>query len=685
MAETQAPKAEKLQYQTEVRQLLDILAHSLYAERSIFLRELISNASDALNRVQFEMLTNDNVTSADSELAIYLIPDAENSTLIVKDTGVGMNRDEMIANLGTIAHSGAKAFLDQAKGEKADLEEIIGRFGVGFYSVFMVADEVQVTSRSMRPEETAWTWISRGDSEYEVIPSEMDSRGTEILIRLKEGEDFADGWRLEDVVRTHSDYVSFPIYLVEPNQQEEAEEETDSDEMAGLGDEQQSSDVESESQAVKPPDLTENLDEGESKPESSEFTERQINRQVAIWRQNPNDVKAEEYEQFFSQMMMTGGESLFHVHLVTDTPVDIRTLLFVPAQRRSDLFDSQRDEGLRLYSRKILIQKHNKDMLPEYMRFVEGVVDSEDLPLNVSRETIQEHQMTGQISKTLAGRVIRELSRLATKDQEKYATFWSQYGMFIKGGLSMDFERRDALVDLLRFESTKSQGELTSLDSYIERMPASQKSIYYVLGQDLNSAKRSPHLDYFKANEIEVLFFADPIADTYVLMGLMEHKEHKLVNVDGADVEVPEKRDDEGKEQEEEESEDPNLQLLVVRMKKVIGEDVEDIQVSKLLVQNACRLVFKGEEMTRTFERMSALMHKEVQENKRVLEINPDHELIKGMVTVLAERPTEPLLDLLIEQMLDNARLQEDMHPDPASMTDRIQAIMQAAARPTQV
>ena len=676
MAETMAPKAEKLQYQTEVRQLLDILAHSLYAERAVFLRELISNASDALNRVQFEMLTNDNVTSADSELAIYLVPDEDSNTLTIRDTGIGMNREEMVVNLGTIAHSGAKAFLDQAKGEKADLEEIIGRFGVGFYSVFMVAEEVQVTSRSMRPEESAWTWISRGDSEYEILPSEKETRGTEIQIRLKDGEDFSSAWRLEDVVKTHSDYVSFPIYLVEPAIAAEDDDFDDASPLEAQIDESAAIDVEAEPESAEPAgDL-------EAPEATSEFTERQINRQVAIWRQNPNEVKAEEYEQFFTQMMVMGGEALVHVHLVTDTPVDIRSLLFVPAQRRSDLFDSQRDEGVRLYSRKILIQKRNKDLLPEYMRFVEGVVDSEDLPLNVSRETIQEHPMTSQISKTLAGRVLRELGRLASKNEDKYATFWSQYGMFIKGGLSMDFERRDTLVDLLRFESTKSEDKLTSLDSYIERMPANQKSIYYVLGQDLNAAKRSPHLDYFNAKGIEVLYFSDPIADTYVLMGLMEHREHKLVNVDGADVDVPERASEDETDTEENKSVDPNLQLLIERMKKVIGDQVEDIQVSKLLVQNACRLVFKGEEMARTFERMSALMHQEVPESKRVLEINPDHELVKGMVTELAERPMEPLLDLLIEQMLDNARLQEDMHPDPAAMTDRIQAIMQAAAKP---
>lgn len=653
-------QTEKLQYQTEVRQLLDILAHSLYAERAVFLRELISNASDALNRVQFEMLTNDDLVSADGELAIRLIPDPENRTLTISDTGIGMSREEMVTNLGTIAHSGAKAFLEHAQGDKKDLEEIIGRFGVGFYSVFMVAEEVRVTSRSMRPEDEAWTWISRGDSEYSLRPAERENRGTEIEIQLKDGEDFADGWRLEDAVKTHSDYVSYPIYLVEPAAG--GSEETD-----GIGDEDAEG-GESEAEAVA----------------DREFKERRINRQTAIWRQNPNEVKAEEYEDFFRQMMVMGGDALCHVHLVTDTPVDIRSLIFIPAQRRRDIFESRGEDGLRLYSRKILIQKRNRDMLPEYMRFVEGVVDSEDLPLNVSRETIQEHKMTEQISKTLAGRVLRELGRLAKRDSEKYARFWEQYGMFIKGGLSMDFERRETLIELLRFESTRSEGQLTSLDAYVERMPASQNSIYYVMGQDLNAAKRSPHLDYFNAHGIEVLYFADQIADSYVLMGLMEHKGQKLVNVDGADVEVPDSKEGAEAEGTEEKAEDPNVQLLIDRMKKVLGEEVEDVRVSDLLVSNACRLVYAGEEMARAFERMNVLMGQEEADSKRVLEINPDHDLIKGMVTELAERPLEPLLDLLIEQMLDNARLQEDMHPDPAAMTSRIQDIMQAATATSQ-
>ena len=652
MERTDASPPETRQYQTEVKQLLDILAHSLYTEKEIFLRELISNASDALNRVQFEMLTNDDVVGADSELAIYLIPDAEARTLTVRDTGVGMNREELIANLGTIAHSGAKAFLAGAEAAPSSLDEIIGQFGVGFYSVFMVAQEVRVTSRSMHPDDRAWTWTSRGESDYELRPADKADRGTEIEIQLKEGSDLTDGWRLQEIVKTHSDYVSFPIYLVEPATPPDAEAET--------------------------ADAAETT---EAEAEAGATTATRINRQTALWRQNPNAVQPEEYEQFFGQLVLGGGEPLLHVHLVTDSPVDIRAVLFIPAQRAPDLFDLKRDEGLRLYSRKILIQKRNKDMLPEYMRFVEGVIDSEDLPLNVSRETIQENPMTRQISNALATRVLRALARTATTEPEKYATFWSQYGMFVKGGLAMDPERRDQLVALLRFQSTRSDDGFIALDDYIERMPARQKAVYYVEGRDLEAAKRSPHLDYFLAHDIEVLYFCDPVADTYVVVSLPEHREHKLVNVDGAEVDVPAKEPDAPAPAEPPPAH-ADMEPLVARVKRVLGEQVQNVQTSSLLVKHPSRLVYQGEDMARAFNRMSRLMGQETETPKRVLELNPNHALIQKMAAMQAAEPANPLLDLLIEQVMDNALLLENLHPDPAGMTERLLSIMQAAASP---
>lgn len=652
MDETSVPVSEKLQYQTEVRQLLDILAHSLYTRKEIFLRELISNASDALGRVQFEMLTNDDVAGADAELAIHIIPDKEANTLTLRDTGIGMNREELIANLGTIAHSGARAFLEDIRADQDRLDDIIGQFGVGFYSVFMVAEEVRVTSRSFRPGDDAWTWISRGESEFELRPADKAGRGTDIEIRLQEGTEFTDPWYLREIVKTHSDYVSFPIYLVEPA----VPDETSDGEPA-----EPAPDAEADAEAAT--------------------TTTQINRQTAIWRQNPNEVKSEDYDQFFGQLTFQQGSPLLHIHLVTDSPVDIRCVLFIPEKRPSDMFDAHRDEGLRLYSRKILIQKHNKDLLPEYMRFVEGVVDSEDLPLNISRETIQQNPLTRQISTALANRVLRELSRLASRDPEKYSVFWHEYSMFLKAGLAMDPEHKDTLTDLLRFQSTKSNGDLISLDTYIERMPASQKAVYYVMGHDLEAVRRSPHLDYFRAHDIEVLFFSDPVADSYLAISLFEHREHKLVNVDDADLDVP-APEESGAGQADAADSSPDIGQLLERVRKVVGEQVEDVQVSRRLVEHPSRLVYKGESMSRAFERMNSLMGREATSPKRILELNPRHDLIQDLASRHAADPHDPLLDLLIGQILDNALLLEDLHPDPAGMTDRILAIMQAAARP---
>ena len=651
MSDTVAPGPEKLQYQTEVKQLLDILAHSLYTEKDIFLRELISNASDALNRIQFEMLTNQDVTDSGAELAIRLEPDRDAGILRISDSGIGMNRDELITNLGTIAHSGAKAFLNGVKPGEASVEEIIGRFGVGFYSVFMVAREVRVTSRSHRPEESAWTWISDGGGEYELMPADKENRGTEIEVRLKDDSDFADAWRLEEIVKRHSDFVSFPIYLVEPAAPD-GEAETDADAAAAA-------------------------EVAETEAAEADVAQTKLNSQTAIWRQTPSSVSDEDYNQFFRQLAFGTDDPLLHMHLVTDSPVDIRTVLFVPSKRPDDIFMAHREDGLRLYSRKILIQKHNRDLLPEYLRFVEGVVDSEDLPLNVSRETIQDNPATRQISQTLAGRVLRELDRLAGRDEERYAQFWEQFGMFVKAGLATDFERRDNLIGLLRFKSTRSGDDWITLEQYAERMPANQKSIYYVEGPDLDAARRSPHLDYYTAHDLEVLYFSDPVADAYLSMSLMDFREMKLVNVDGADVEVPDKAVDEdapaatGKE----------MEALVARFRDVLGERVEDVRSSGLLVENPSRLVYAGESMSRAFERMSSLMGQEAPQQKRILELNPEHELVRNLKARQEADAADPLLTELIEQVYDNALLLEDMHPDPAAMTERILAIMVAASR----
>ncbi len=618
-------QTEALEYRTEVKQLLDILAHSLYTDREIFLRELISNASDALNRVQFELLTNQDAVDADRELAIHIQLDKDAKTLTIADSGIGMNHDELIQNLGTIAHSGAKTFIQSAAADKSRLDEIIGQFGVGFYAVFMVAAEVQVTSRSYRPEDTAWTWTSQGDSRFTLTPAEKSDRGTTITIKLKEdAEEFANPWRIEQIIKKHSDYVSFPIYV-----------------------------------------------------KQEDNSEKVVNRQTALWRQSPASVKAEEYEEFYKQLTFDFDTPLLHSHLVADAPVNVRALLFVPSKRDRNLFQSNSDHGLRLYSRKILIQQRNRDLLPEHLRFVEGVVDSEDLPLNVSREMVQSNPVLRQLKRALTNRVYRDLKTLAD-DTEKYKSFWREFGVFLKEGVATDPSSHESLLDLLRFHSSKAAGEeeWVSLKQYVERMSSEQTAIYYVLADDLKSAERSPHLDYFRAHDIEVLYLVDPI-DGYMTTMLREYESKSLQNVDDAALELP--KNEEKSEENSERVDEAEFNQLLDRIKQTLGERIVDVREAKTLVSSPCRLVSPENAFDRDLERIRRLTEQNYEIPKKMLEINRGHALIVNLASRLQANSNDPLIDATVEQLFANAQLLEGIHPNPADMVTRIQQLMEAA------
>ena len=653
---------ESLEYRTEVKQLLDILAHSLYTDREIFLRELISNASDALNRIQFEMLTNSDVVDADAELAIQIGYNSEEKTITINDTGIGMNHDEMIENLGTIAHSGAKAFLNEAAEHPQSLDEIIGQFGVGFYSVFMVAKEVAVTSRSYRPEEEAWTWRSTGDSSYTLTPSDVQSRGTEIRIALKDDAgEFANAWRLEQIVKKHSDYVSFPIFVVDETPKEPADEESDAE-----------------------------LDQESETPEPTP-----VNRRTAIWRQSPSKVEAQEYIDFYKQLSFDFNEPLAHIHLVSDMPVDVRSILYVPSKRERNLMGPNSEHGLRLYSRKVLIQERNRDLLPDYLRFIDGVVDSEDLPLNVSREMVQSNPIMRQLQKALTSRLIREIKELAENEQEKYAIFWQEFGVFIKEGIATDPSSHESLLDLLRFHSLKYGGEndWLSLRHYVDDMDAAQSDIYYVLGEDLRSVARSPHLDYFRANDVDVLYLADPI-DGFMISMLHEYEGKAFRNIDDAGLELPDAKDPEAKQEPVDQEE---FDQLIARFKSVLGDRVVDVRESRQLVDSPCRLVSPEGDLDRDLQRLRRLMGEEFEAPKKILELNPRHVIIAGVSQMLAEDHAEerddgspedaPVMDVAIvdasiEQLYDNALLLEGLHPNPTDMVERIQLLMASAVTP---
>lgn len=626
MSEPVEAPLESLEYRTEVKQLLDILAHSLYTDREIFLRELISNASDALNRIQFEMLTNHEVVDPDAELAIHIEVDDEAKVITLRDSGIGMNRDEMVENLGTIAHSGARTFLEKAGEGKSTQEEIIGQFGVGFYSVFMVAEDVVVTSRSYRPQDEAAQWESKGDSRFSLAAAEKSDRGTEIRIRLKEdAAEFASIWRMESIVKKHSDYVSFPIYV------------------KGT--------------------------EGEAKV---------ANRRTALWRQSPSKVAAGEYEEFYKQLTFDDQDPLLHIHMVADAPANVRSILYVPTRRERGSLRMRPDHGLRLYSRKILIQEHNKDLLPEYLRFVEGVVDSEDLPLNVSRETVQSNPVTRQLRKALTGRLLKDLKNLAEQDADKYGAFWTEFGVFVKEGITADFANRESLQELLRFRSTRSGAdEWVTVKQYVERMKPDQTAIYFILGDSLKSAARSPHLDYFRKHDIEVLYLTDFI-DGYMASQLREIEGKPLQNVDDANLELP--KDEAAETPEANQAGQETFDQLIARAREVLGERVRDVREGKTLVDSPARLVSPDDGFERDMQYVRRILEEDYVAPAKILELNRSHPIVVNLANLLSANAESSLVNPAVEQLFDNLQLLDGAYQGSvADMVVRIQQLMAAA------
>ncbi len=619
---TETTHAESLQFKAEVRQLLNILANSLYTEREIFLRELLSNASDALHRLQFEMLTNREVLDPEAELAITLDFNADAHTLTVADTGIGMTREELIENLGTIAHSGAMAFLQQLEAGQRP-SDIIGQFGVGFYAVFMVADEVRVTSRSYRPDAEAWTWISRGEDSYTLEPALKPDRGTVVEIHLKDDAvEFASAWRLEQIVKKHSNYIAFPIKL-----------------------------------------------QG-----------RRLNEQLALWQQTPTSLTDKEYADFYRQLTLDPEPPLLHEHLVTDAPVNIRSILFVPRHRETGPFRYRPGPGLKLYSRKILIQEANEELLPEYLRFVVGVVDSEDLPLNISRETVQNDRAVRQIQRALTRRLLKELHEMAETRSDDYAQFWREFGAFIKEGVATSPADHEELLPLLRFPSSRAEG-LVSLADYVSRMPESQQAIYYILGDTLAAVAHSPHLDTFRALGFEVLYLVDPL-DGFMLQTLREFQGRPLQNVDDAALELPS-----APEQPTAETPSaipqPEFERVLKRFKDVLGERVTEVRESKLLRDHPCRLVSAEGGPERDLQHVRRLLEENFTVPPKILELNRAHPLIHNLARLIAAPSADDaLIDATIEQLFANLLLLEGLYPNPAEMVPRLQQLLEAATKP---
>jgi len=626
MADNHKPPLENtsgpIAFQTEIKQLLNILVHSLYTKKEIFLRELLSNASDALTQMRFIQQTDREILDPSLDLEIKIEIDPEGKTLKISDTGIGMTSEEMKTNLGTIAQSGAKAFLEAADGDEKGLVDVIGRFGVGFYSVFMAAEWVKVTSRSYQPDEKAASWYATGADTFEMGTTDKETRGTSIELKLNEDAlEFLEINRIREIIKTHSDYVPYPIFI-----------------------------------------------EGE---------DDQINQQTAIWRENPRSVEEDQYQDFYRQLTLEMEEPLEKIHFIADAPLMIYALLYMPAKPDRGLFTLREQDGLKLFARKILIENYSKDLLPPYFRFVQGVVDAEDLPLNVSRESVQATAMISRINKILTNQVIQKLKEMAKKDPEKYLSFWSEFGLFLKEGVAANDSNRDELSTLLRFHSTTMPDQWTSLDEYVEHMKPGQDKIYYILGDDESSVSRSPHLDYFQTHCYEVLTLTDPV-DSFMLLGLREHKEFSLQNVAASDLSLPEQSEEVGKNEKEKPPSLSNeaVDSLVNIFKDILGERVSDVRITDRLTNSVARLVDAKGSLGQEMQRVYRIMDKDYQIPKKVLEINPDHPILQK-ISQLPEDDNRK--ELIVEQVFESTLLIEGLHPDPASMIPRIQQLMESA------
>ena len=614
---------ESYGFKAEIQQLLHILAHSLYKERDIFLRELISNASDALTRLQFEALTNSDILDPAAEPAIHIEvveDEGQPKQIVIRDSGIGMTHDEIVRNLGTIAQSGAREFMARLGQGEVDPGEVIGQFGVGFYSVFMVAERVRVVSRSYRPEAAAVAWTSDGGDAFQVEPAGKTDRGTEVHIILKpDAEEFANAWRLKQIVKKYSDYVRFPIYVA-----------------------------------------------GE-----------QANQRQSLWRKPPGETTADEQRAFYRQMSMDFEEPLLTLHFASDAPVHLRALLYVPRRRDRGVLATRREPGVMLYSHNVLIQAYCADLLPSWLSFVDGVVDSEDLPLNVSRETVQNNRLMAQLGKTIKARLLRELKKLAESEPGRYDEFITEYGPLLKEGIATDPAARDEVLPLLRYATSRSDGRRVALDEVTGRLAEGQTELYYVLGDSLHAAAHSPHLDPFRARGLEVLYWHEPL-DLLLAPMLGEYREKPFRNVADAGLELPP-----GEEAEEPSGEEatpePDFNRFVGRCVTTLGRRVSEVRASRVLRDSPARLVAADGREAET-QRLYRLMGREFAVPPLVLELNRNHPLIASLSALATTQPNAPLIPLAIEQLYAAALMQEGLHPNPAEMLPRVQELLQLAA-----
>ena len=619
---------EKLSFETEVSRLLHIVANSLYSKKEIFLRELISNASDACDRLRYEALTKPELLPGGSGFGVRISTTRRGRMLEISDNGIGMNRESLISDLGTIARSGTSSYIEALEdSDKADVNTI-GQFGVGFYSAFMVAEEVEVTSRRAG-EDQAWRWLSEGTGEFEIEETEREECGTTIRLKLKKDQkEFLESHRLRDIIHTYSDHIALPIILVDDDGNEET-----------------------------------------------------VNQASALWMRTRKDISKEQYEEFYHHVGGI-GDPWMTLHWRAEGALEYTNLLFVPSMKPFDLFDPSRRHGVRLFVRRVFISAEAEGLVPAWLRFLRGVVDSEDLPLNVSREILQNNPMITRLRKAITRRVLRELGKKAEKSPDEYREFWKNFGAVIKEGLYEDFENRDGILKIARFHSTASDDELVSLETYISRMKEGQEAIYYISGDDAEQARKSPQLEGFVAKEVEVLLMTDAIDEFWIpALGVYEEKPFKSATRGGADLDkIVAVGSAEPDEKDEDEADRGNIDALVSMFRLTLENQVQDVRVSERLTDSAVCLVADETALDIRLERMLRESGQIEQASKRILEVNPGHPLVQSLVASIGKDKAGSKVDDAAWLLLDQARIFEgEKVPDPVAFSRRMNDVMTAS------
>ncbi|MBT3505594.1 MAG: molecular chaperone HtpG [Piscirickettsiaceae bacterium] len=635
---TVVAEKETLGFQTEVTQLLDLMIHSLYSNKEIFMRELISNASDASDKLRFDALSNDGLYEGDAELKISVSFDKDAKTITITDNGIGMNREEVIANIGTIANSGTKKFFDKMTGDQSKDSQLIGQFGVGFYSSFIVADKVTLRTRRAGDDADAGVeWTSEGKGEFTIETIEKAARGTEVTLHLRDDQDeFLNSWRLRNCITKYSDHIDLPIIMKKD----------------------------------PVPDEDGKIDE------TAELEDETVYKATALWTQSKGDISEDEYKEFYKQISHDYQDPLSWSHNKVEGKTEYTSLLYIPSTAPFDLWDRERTQGLKLYVKRVFIMEDADQLMPRYLRFIRGVIDTNDLPLNVSREILQGSKIIDSIRAASVKKVLSELAKMQKNDAEKYATFWKEFGQVIKEGPGEDFANKEALAKLMLFSTTEtgSEEQTVTLADYVARMKGKQDKIYYITAESFAAAKNSPHLEVFRKKGIEVLLFADRV-DEWLTNSLTEFDGKSLQSVAKGDLDLGELADEEEKKAQEET--DKNFADLVERVKTNLGDKVKDVRITHRLTDSPACLVVDDMDMSANLERMLKAAGQEVGGTKPIFEINPEHP----MVVRLKDESDDARFGDWSSILFDQALLAEGGQlEDPASYVKRLNTLLLSVA-----